>query len=148
MRILIDGDSCPVIGLAEELAREYKLQLLIFTDYDHNLESDYGQVVVVDQGFQAVDMALLNESKSGDIVVTGDYGLAAMVLANDCKALGFSGRVFNTSNIDTYLLKRHINHKIRQAGGRHATKSKRTSSEDEKFYINLRELIENNIREE
>lgn len=145
MRILVDGDGCPVINLVEKIAEEYRIDLYIFTDLNHYLEADYANLIVVDQEYQSVDMELYNFSKSGDIVVTGDYGLAAIALGKGAFVISFSGKVFSDKNIDYLLMQRHQNFKMRRKTGRHTSHKKRSKEDDSKFIKNLKSLIENNI---
>ena len=44
------------------------------------LSSDYSEVIVVGAGADAVDYKLIRNCHRGDIVVSQDYGVAAMAL--------------------------------------------------------------------
>lgn len=142
IRILIDADSCPVIDLTEKIAKEYKIKLLIFVDYDHQLESDYGEIIKMDTENQSVDMEIVNRSQSDDIVITQDYGLAAMVLGRGIYVLNFYGKEYTENNIDNLLMRRHHNTKMRRAGKRHPSHGKRTNKDDNKYKNGLIDLIE------
>ncbi|PTX15728.1 hypothetical protein SAMN04488598_13221 [Halanaerobium congolense] len=141
MRILVDGDGCPVISLISELASRKNLELIVYTDLNHQHKLDYGTLKVVDQGFQSVDMILCNNIKSGDIVITSDYGLAALALSRKAEVLSFSGRRFNNQNIERLLAKRHRQLKERKRTGRHTSHKKRTAADDQKFKKALLKLI-------
>ena len=80
MKIIIDGDACPSISIIENIAKEY-YRSIIYCDINHFIQSDYSKVKVVDSGFQSVDMYVVNNAKKDDIVITQDYGVAAMCLA-------------------------------------------------------------------
>ena len=80
MRILIDGDACPGISIIEKIAKNYNIQTLLYCDINHFISSDYIEVKVVDSGFQSVDMYIMNETKENDIVISQDYGVAAICL--------------------------------------------------------------------
>lgn len=58
-----------------------------------------------------------------DIIITHDYGLAALVLEKVTAVLSPSGFVYSTANIDELLYQRFLNQKQRQAG--HAAKIKK-----------------------
>ena len=92
-------------------------------------------------GADAVDFALTAECRKGDIVVTQDYGLAAMCLARKAVPLSQNGLVFTDKNIEELLFSRYVSKKIRNAGGRLKGPSKRTSEQDKKFEETLRFLI-------
>jgi len=145
IRILIDADSCPVIDLTEEISEEYKIEVLIFVDYDHQLDSDYGKIIKMDTENQSVDMEIVNRSQSGDIVITQDYGLAALVLGRGVYVLNFYGKEYTEHNIDNLLMRRHHNAKMRRAGKRHPSHSKRTQKDDSKYKKGLIEIIERKI---
>ena len=53
---------------------------MLLCDTNHVLTSEYSEVRIVGAGADAVDLALINLCKSGDIVVTQDYGVAALAL--------------------------------------------------------------------
>ena len=91
MKILIDADACPVVKQVEEIAKKHNIETIIFSDTSHIFNSDYCEVRVVDQGADAVDFAIMSVCKAGDIVVTQDYGVAAMALGKGAKAIHHSG---------------------------------------------------------
>ncbi|MFP4021746.1 MAG: DUF188 domain-containing protein [Halanaerobium sp.] len=141
MRILVDGDGCPVISIITEVAAKHGLELIVYTDLNHQHQLDYGTLKVVDQGFQSVDMVLCNNIELGDIVITSDYGLAALSLSRGAEVLGFSGRNFTEQNIDRLLAKRHRQFKERKRSGRHTSHKKRTEADDLRFKKELNKLI-------
>lgn len=81
MRILIDADGCPVVDLTVQAARQNKLECLILCDTNHVFEKEGATTITVSKGADSVDFALVNRVQAGDIVITQDYGLAAMCLA-------------------------------------------------------------------
>ncbi len=141
MRILIDADSCPVLDIAQEIARKNDVELLIFADLNHNLTINYGQKIVVDQKSQSVDMKIFNMCKPGDIVITQDYGLASLVLGKEAIPVSTKGKIFSDNNIKYLLMRRHNNAKIRRATGRHHSHKKRQKKDDLKFEKILKKLI-------
>jgi len=116
MIIIVDGDGCEGRGIIEEVANTYKVPLKIYCDIHHVINLEYGEVIIMDSGFQAVDMKVANEAKKGDIVVTQDYGVAAMVLGKKSYAISPRGYIFSENNIDKLLFERHISAKVRRGG--------------------------------
>ncbi len=53
---------------------------MMFCDINHVINSNYSIIKYVDHGFQSVDMALINETRENDIIITQDFGVAAMAL--------------------------------------------------------------------
>ena len=77
MNILIDADSCPVVDLTLQIARQFGVPVIILCDTAHQIEREGAQTLVFDKGIDSVDFALVNRVKPGDVVVTQDYGLAS-----------------------------------------------------------------------
>lgn len=141
MRILVDADACPVKDIIEEVAKQYNIPVFMFVDTSHILRSDYSQVVVVSKAPDAVDFALLNHTHKGDIVVSQDYGVAAMALGKKAYAIHHNGKEYLEDNIDKMLMERHIAKKARMAGGRiRGGAKKRSRSEDDVFRQALQRL--------
>ena len=93
------------------------------------------------KGADSVDFALVNMIKKGDVVITQDYGLAAMCLARLARVLSQNGMEYDSYNIDSLLLARHTAKKIRMAGGRLKGPKKRNVEQDEAFTNKLTEII-------
>ncbi len=141
MKIIIDGDACPSIPIIENTAKKYKIDVVIFCDVNHLIKSDYSNVKIVDSGFQVVDMYVVNETREKDIVITQDYGVAAMCLGKKAYVINPSGLIYTNENIDMLLEDRHMAQQIRRAGGRTSGNKKRTSKQDEKLIKSLLSII-------
>ena len=148
MRILIDADGCPVVDLTIGLAREFCLECIILCDTAHYFNREGARTVVLSQGADSVDFALVNMVRAGDIVVTQDYGLAAMCLARSGKPLNQNGMRYHDGNIDGLLASRHAAQKIRRGGGHTKGPAKRTKEQDEAFIRQLRNMIMAGLAEE
>ena len=142
MKILIDADGCPVVKQATQIAKGNNIEVVIFCDTSHIINSGYAEVVTVSKGADSVDFALVNTVKSGDIVITQDYGLAAMCLARKAIPVSQNGMVYTDKNIDQLLFTRYVSKKIRKAGGRMKGPSKRTPEQDKAFAAALEKLIQ------
>ena len=145
MKILIDGDACPVVNLTEKIAKKNGINLVVFTDITHQIQLNYGKVYTVDKANQSVDMALYNKCQKNDIVITQDYGLAAMVLGKGALAINSSGQEYTDENINHLLMKRHLHAKMRRAGHKHPTHSKRSKKDDQKFIKMLEKTIKSRL---
>lgn len=142
MKLLIDADGCPVIGIALKVAKEKDLSVLLVCDMAHSFEKYDAEVLTVSKGADSADFALVNRLSSGDVVVTQDYGLAALSLARKARPISQNGVVFTEENIDAFLMARHTAKKIRSAGGRLKGPAKRTNEQDNAFELALRTLVE------
>ena len=90
-------------------------------------------LIHISRGTDSVDFALVNRLSAGDVVVTQDYGLAAMCLAKGAAVLRQDGLEYTAENIDALLSARAAAQKIRRAGGRLKGPAKRTREEDRAF---------------
>lgn len=142
MKILVDADACPVKDIIEDIAGNYSLQVIMISNPSHNIRSSYSDIIMVDGGAEAVDIAVVNRSKAGDIVVTQDYGLASMVLGKGAAAINPSGKIYTMENIDGLLMQRYLNYKARKVGLKTINPRKRSAKDDQRFTRNFTELIE------
>ena len=130
MKIIIDGDACPGISIIEKVAITRNIPVKLYCDIHHFIQSDYIDVKIVDSGFQSVDMYVMNEAKSGDIVVSQDYGVAAICLSRKAGVINPKGYIYNEDNIQRLLEERHISQKIRRGGGKTSNPKKRVKEDD------------------
>ena len=143
MKIFVDADACPVIDIVEDMATKYNIPVTLLCDTNHVLTSDYSEVVVVGAGADAVDYKLISICHRGDIVVTQDYGVAAMALGKGAFAIHQSGKWYTNENIDQMLMERHLNKKARRALSRNHIKGprKRTDEDDQRFAESFEKLL-------
>lgn len=143
MRILVDADACPVVSVVERTAKKYGIPVILLCDTNHVLRSDYSEVKVVGAGADAVDFALVGLCQKGDLVVTQDYGVAAMILGAGAYGIHQSGKWYTDENIDRMLMERHLSKKARRSKSRHHLKgpAKRTPEDDIRFAESLERLI-------
>lgn len=142
MKILIDADACPVVDIAVGLCREFDVACLLICDTAHEINKEGAQTLVFDKGSDSVDYALANRVEAGDVVVTQDYGLAAMCLARGARVLHQDGWEYTQYNIDALLFQRHAARQYRAAGGRTEGPSKRKTAQDQAFSAALRKILE------
>ena len=142
MKIIIDGDACPGISIIEKVAITRNIPVKLYCDIHHFIQSDYIDVKIVDSGFQSVDMYVMNEAKSGDIVVSQYYGVAAICLSRKAGVINPKGYIYNEDNIQRLLEERHISQKIRRGGGKTSNPKKRVKEDDIRLEKNLIKLIE------
>lgn len=139
--IYIDADGCPVVRNTLNIAKEFSVPCIILCDTAHRIVHEGAQTIVVEQGTDSVDFRLVNLIRKGDIVITQDYGLAAMCLGRQAMVLHQDGREYTADNISGLLEFRAIAKKIRRSGGRYRGSPKRTSAQDRAFEESLRSLL-------
>ena len=144
MRVFVDADACPVVGIIEKVAREHNVPVTLLCDTNHVLFSDYSEVIVVGAGADAVDYKLISICHKGDIVVSQDYGVAAMALGKGAYAIHQSGKWYTNENIDQMLMERHLNKKARRASRKNHLKGqrKRASEDNERFRESFEKMIQ------
>lgn len=143
MKIFVDADACPVVDIVEDIATKYNIPVTLLCDTNHVLTSDYSEVIVVGAGADAVDYKLISICHRGDIVVTQDYGVAAMALGKGAFAIHPSGKWYTNENIDQMLMERHLNKKARRASSRNHIKGprKRKEEDDQRFAESFEKLL-------
>ncbi|MBE5792691.1 MAG: YaiI/YqxD family protein [Clostridia bacterium] len=148
--VYVDADACPVIRIVEKVAKEMKVSVELICDTNHVLVSDYSRVRVIGAGADAVDFALVNLLHAGDVVVTQDYGVAALALGKKAHAIHQSGKIFSDDNIEGLLMDRHLAKKARMGKGKHHLKGpkKRTEEDDIRFENAFRNLLSDILKNE
>lgn len=141
MKILIDADGCPVVRQTIEIAKENNFEVILFCDTSHIINSDYAKTVTVSKGADSVDFALVNQVSPGDVVVTQDYGLSAMVLSKGGKPITQNGLIINDSNLTMLLTSRYESKKARMSGKHLKGPKKRTNENDKAFIDSLNMLL-------
>ena len=147
MQLWIDADACPVVDIAIRVAGRHQVEVTLVCDDAHYMQREGARTITVARGADSADLMLVNLVHKGDIVVTQDYGLAALCLARGAKALNQNGRIYDENNIDSLLGMRHISQKVRRAGGRMKGPPKRTKEQDEWFEQSLERLLSKGIPE-
>ncbi|AOY76752.1 YaiI/YqxD family protein [Clostridium formicaceticum] len=143
MKILVDADGCPVKEIILKVAKTYRIELVMIKNICHELYDDYAKIITVDQGRDMADLVLINHVAQGDIVVTQDYGVAALALGKKAIAIHQNGWLYTDGNIDELLMKRHFNQEMRRKHKKYTKIPKRSKEDDLRFEAKLRELIVN-----
>lgn len=141
MKIIVDADACPkaVLQICIRVALKYDIPVWTVASFNHNIESDHH--VVVGNASQEADIRVMNLAMSGDVAVTQDWGLAAMLLGKGVKCLTPHGREFSTNSIAFLLEEREAKAKFRRGGGRTKGPKKRIAEDDRKFEDCLQDIL-------
>ncbi|USG63715.1 DUF188 domain-containing protein [Brevibacillus ruminantium] len=141
-RVLIDADACPrqVLAIAKRTCAEKGWSCITFASFNHQFTGE--NHVSVDAGPQAVDMKLANAATAGNIVVTQDIGLAALILAKRAKAVSPHGTIFESERISFFLEERNEKARFRRGGGRTRGPAARSTADDVRFSRALQKLME------
>lgn len=141
MKIIVDADATPrnALEICREAAAGANVKLVTVASFNHRIESDHH--VVVGNAPQEADIQVANLTARGDIVVTQDWGLAAIALGKGAAALSPSGRIYRQETIGFLLEERDMKARFRRGGGRTRGPAKRTVQDDDHFKKNLQKLI-------
>ena len=128
MCIFVDADACPVVSIVENISKKYNIPVTLLCDTNHVLTSEY---------------KLISICHRGDIVVSQDYGVAAMALGKGAFAIHQSGKWYTNDNIDQMLMERHLNKKARRSSHKNHIKGpkRRTEEDDERFAQSFEKMI-------
>ena len=141
MKILVDADACPksALDICKKVGRKHAIPVWTVASFNHSIESDHH--VVVGDASQEADFKVMNLTEAGDVVVTQDWGLAAIVLGKEAKCLSPSGREFRSDRIEFLLEEREVKAKVRRSGKRTKGPKKRTPEDDRRFEISLERIL-------
>jgi len=141
MKIIIDADACPrsVLQICLRLGRDHSLPVWTVASFNHNIDSDYH--IMVGNASQEADLKVINLTLAGDIAVTQDWGLAAMLLGKKAKCLSPSGREFSSDTIEFLMEEREVKARLRRGGTRTKGPRKRTPEDDRRFEVCLQKII-------
>ena len=141
MKFIIDADACPkaVLNICLKLGHQYDIPVWTVASFNHNIESNHH--TIVGGAPQEADLKVINLAEKGDIAVTQDWGLAAMLLGKKVRSLSPAGREFRPETIEFLLEEREVKAKLRRSGGRTKGPKKRTEAEDHKFSQCLEQII-------
>jgi len=149
-RLFIDADACPVTREAIALARERGVPVTLVgnetQNFDRHTRRSGVDAVQVGAGRDAADFAIVERLEPGDVVVTQDTGLAAMVLGRGAAAISPRGREFSLATIDMELAVRHAEQRHRRAGGRTRGPSPFDDDDRERFATTLRRSLDAAVR--
>lgn len=146
MKVIIDGDACPVIKEVEYISKKYGVDCFIVKNHAHNIHSKYSKVITVDTRSEQADFEIVNMTEKDDIIVTQDYGLCGMVIAKDAVGINQYGKEVNSINVDILLMKRDINRQIREKHNKYTKFKKRTKKDNKRFQEQFEKLIKKQMK--
>ena len=153
--LLIDADACPVTREALTQARAACVPVVLVGNGTQNLakhlkntdprsprEGFWVATLNVKGGADSADFQIATMVQEGDVVVTQDFGVAAMALGAGAAALGVRGREYTREGIDALMLVRHEEKKLRRQGGRTQGPHAFTDEDRARFSRALQRLLE------
>lgn len=141
MRIFVDADACPRACLEELETQAGRVGMDVTTIASFHHQMNRQPHIVVDDGPDAVDWAIVNRARGGDLVVTQDTGLAAVLLAKGVKVISPTGYVYSAKAADQALEERALKARFRRSGGRTRGPAPRVWADNTRFAENLKTLM-------
>lgn len=106
MRVLIDGDGCPlkIKELVFRAAEKRGVNVVLVANRPMTVPRHPRiAAVVVEQGLDVADDWLVNSVAAGELVITSDVPLAAQLVAKGALALSPRGELFTAENVGERL---------------------------------------------
>ncbi|MCC6863641.1 MAG: YaiI/YqxD family protein [Rhodobacteraceae bacterium] len=132
-KIFIDADACPVKIEAERVAIRHGVRMLVVSNGGiRPSENPLVESIFVATGPDEADKWIAEHVERGDVVVTSDIPLAAMVIAEGAVVIKHNGEVLTERNIGNVLATRNLMQDLRSAdpfrqdGGRPFSKTDRS----------------------
>lgn len=141
MKLIVDADACPktVLQLCRQLGTQYGYEVWTVASFNHVISSEHH--IVVGDNSQEADLKVINLTQRGDVVVTQDWGLAAMTIGRGARCVSPAGREYTNERMDFMLEEREVKAKLRRGGGRTKGPAKRTAADDRKFAAGLENIL-------
>lgn len=141
MKIIIDADACPrnVLAICQRLGQIHGVEVWTVASFNHNIQGEHH--IVVGNAPQEADMKVVNISRIGDVAVTQDWGLAAMLLGRGVRCISPTGKEYRDKNIDFLLEERNTKARYRRGGGRTRGPKKRSPEQDARFEATLEKML-------
>lgn len=138
----MDADSAPreVLATCLDAKERFSAELWTVASFNHQINCGTNHITV-GNGSQEADMKIANLASSGDVVVTQDYGLAALALAKGAAAISPWGKVYRIETIDFLLEERDVKARVRRGGGKTKGPSKRSVGDNTNFRKNLWHIL-------
>ena len=142
MKIIVDADACPVKNIIKQTAIKYNIPVIMVCDTSHIINDDYCKVITVDKFADSADIYLINLAEKGDLVITQDYGVAALAIGKKAYAISNNGMEYNDDNMDKLLFERFLGKKSRRAGMKTKGPAKRTEEDNSNFLVGLCKILD------
>lgn len=117
MRLIVDGDACPIKDLIHRAALRLQVPMILVSNRPMAFGSEAGVTpVIVPEGPDQADRWIIEAATSADLVITADIPLAAEVVAKGGVALGHRGEVFDAATIGEHKARWTLMNDLRSTG--------------------------------
>jgi uncharacterized protein YaiI (UPF0178 family) len=117
MKIVVDGDAFPAKEDIINLGKKNDVKVVLVFSIAHYSEKFKDiETFIVDNRSQEADIKIMNLVKKGDVVLTNDIGLSAVVKGCGAEVINSKGDVLSGLIIDSRLHAVHLEKKARRKG--------------------------------
>jgi uncharacterized protein YaiI (UPF0178 family) len=146
-RLFVDADGCPVKDEVYRVATRYKLHVFVVANQYLNVPLDpLVEMQVVTGGCDAADDWIVENSRSGDIVVTSDILLAARLIPKNVGALGPKGAEWTEDNMGDAVANRELMQNLRHMGEKRGGPAPMDKKDRSRFLGTLDQMIQKRKR--
>lgn len=144
MKIWVDADACPVAikEILYRAANRAEIPLTLIANQMLRVPpSPWIKALQVPSGFDVADQRIAQEAKAGDVVVTADVPLAALVVAKGATVIDPRGDLLDKGNIQERLTMRNFMETLRNSGVETGGPSSLSSADRQAFANQLDRLL-------
>ena len=119
LRIWVDADGCPkaIKDILFRTSKRLQVELILVANQTIRIPtSDLIQIITVRDGADIADRKIVELMQAGDIVITGDIPLAALVVGKGGVAIGTRGELYDDDSVTSRLASRNLMEQLRSAG--------------------------------
>jgi len=144
MRIWVDADACPVAikEILYRVANRAGIELTLIANQMLRVPpSPWIRALQVPSGFDVADQRIALEAEAGDVVVTADIPLAALVVAKGAVVIDPRGDLLDKGNIQERLTMRNFMETLRNSGVETGGPAALSSADKQAFANQLDRLL-------
>lgn len=115
----MDADACPKVikEILFRAAQRQQIELVLVANHHFPTPTSvFIKAVRVEGGFDVADRYIAEHVSAGDLVVTADIPLAALVIEKDALALNPRGELYTANDIQQRLSIRNFMEEVRSTG--------------------------------
>lgn len=150
MQIWVDADACPktIKQILLRAAERVRVRLTLVANRPLRIpRSAFVRSMQVPAGFDVADHRIVELVQKGDLVVTADIPLAALVVAKGGHALDPRGDLYTAENIPERLAMRNLKDELRSTGTETGGPASFNASDRQAFANQLDRLLARRDRE-
>jgi len=144
MHIWVDADACPVVikDILFRAADRARVPVTLVSNMALRIPSSpFIEAVRVPKGFDGADARIAQLMQPGDLVITADIPLAAVVVARGGRALNPRGELYTEDNVQEHLAVRNLMQSLRGSGENIGGPAALTASDRHAFANQLDRLL-------